>query len=66
MNIDLYELQAAEIHWHDLQAEAEHQRLVQAALKLHGKETTLSRLSRHLRALRGRNPDGTPAETHKN
>ncbi len=66
MNTVLYDLQAAETHWHDLQAEAEHERIVQAALKLHGKETARARLSRYLDALRGRNPDGTPVEPHKN
>lgn len=66
MNIDLYELQAAETHWHELRAEAEHERLVKAALKLRREQPARSRFARYLDALRGRNPDGTPLDARKN
>jgi hypothetical protein len=66
MNSTLYDLQAAESHWHELQAEAEHERLVKAALKSRRAQTPRTRLSRYLDALRGRNPDGTPVDTTKN
>lgn len=57
MAMTLLELQVVEARQHELQAEAEHERLVKAALKLRRAQGRSSRLARYLDALRGRNPD---------
>lgn len=66
MHTFLYDLQAAEAHWHDLQVEAEHERLVKQALEERRKGRRSSRLNRYFEALRGRNPDGSRVEPRKN
>jgi hypothetical protein len=66
MHSVLTDLQVAETRLHELHIEAEHERLVKAALKLRRSQAPRSRLSRYLDALRGHNSDGSPVEAHKN
>lgn len=66
INYSLSDMEVAEIHWHDLLAEAECERLAREALKLRRKRKGHSRLERYLDALRGRDRDGTPVDPQKN
>ncbi|HMQ32215.1 MAG TPA: hypothetical protein PKD53_15905 [Chloroflexaceae bacterium] len=66
MNSILYDLQAADSHWQELKLEAEHERLVKAALKLRRDQAPRSRLARYLDTLTRRGHDGASPDPRKN
>ncbi len=66
MDSIFYNLQAAEAHWHELQLEAERERLAIAALKLRREQGHRSRLARYLTSLARRGSADKPTDPHKN
>jgi hypothetical protein len=66
MHTSLYDLVAAETHWHDLQAEAEQERLARAAVLYRRETGHRSVLARALDAFKRRGSDSPARDAHKN
>lgn len=62
----LQDLEVAALHRHDIEVEIEHNRLVDAALKVRGERSFRAMMARYLKALRPRHSDGPPPDPRKN
>jgi hypothetical protein len=66
MQTSLYDLEAAEVHWHELQAEAAHERQAKAAMKLHPERSFRALLVRSLELIRTRGADKATHDPRNN
>jgi hypothetical protein len=66
MNSSIYDLRVAEAHCRELQAEAEHDRLVRRAIAANRGQRPRSFFARTLSLLRGRDPNAPPPDPSKN
>jgi hypothetical protein len=66
MTNTIYDLRVAELHCRELQAEAEHDRLVHQAIAANKAARPRSFITRALSILRKRNPDTPPSDPQHN